>query len=330
MGVDRQRGWIVAIALGVTLVLPAAARAAVELPVPDGWADDVSASPTARGIADQWAGAMSGSVGAVRATKDEDDYVEIAVAIDQAMPMPAAALTDEAAALEQLRASVAPIFDATGEPVQRQFVTVDGINVLRARWSLGAETWEALAVPDGAARTVVIMRARTSELVFYDGAFDKIATGLHGATQPIRPLARTTWRGVGGGGLFALAGILFGIMLATGDVARDFEAAGKRGAVAQAVATGIVALLGFVYLSSRADAVAAAGTSPAMVMLELVVVGLLAAGALLIVGRRLDSGQTRIQSAPDLGTFRQQTPRELRESTEQAAVPKPVEDLPPR
>lgn len=312
----------------------------VTLPVVTGWDDDVEVSPAARSVAEGWAASMQGTAVSVRGTRTPDDFLEVAAVISQLRPLSRRTLNNPDAALEALRHSVGPVFDASGAPERAETLEVDGVTSLRATWNVDGVVWDTVLVPDGVGRAVVIMRAKEGEMIFYGETFEAFIEGLAGAKAPVVPLARNRWR-FGGGGAMALLGVaLFIIMLRTGDHADEFDLAGQRAARAQAIAAAIVAGLAYAYLATaRADAVAAAGTTPIAVVAELAVVGLLVAGALLLVGRGMDPGQTKIQSAPDVGTYAQASrsiagrkPENVDPSSSQsdAGIPAPVDDLPPR
>lgn len=307
------------------------AHAAVEVPTPDGWDGDVAVGPEARQVADSWVAALEGDLVSVSSTRGEDDHLELIVAIRLARPIPPRVLRDRARVLEELRQTAMPLFDARGEPVETETLVVDGVTGIRARWAVDDLTWDAVMLPESTSRVLVVMRAPSSELVFYDSTFDRTVAELRGAEPPVKPIDRTRWRVVGGIIVVVIGGLLFGVMLGTSDVSgfSGAEAAGRRAAVFQLGVTVVGTLVVFVFLAGKADALAAAGTSAVAVVGELALGGMLVSALLVGLGRLLDSGPVRIKSAPDVGTFRQGHPG-LHDSIDEAAVPQQVEDLPPR
>lgn len=312
-----------------TLLLALPASAAITVPTPAGWNGDIEVGPEARALAEQWAHALSGDIVAVRSTRGEDDHLEVIAAVRQADVVNAKRLRVEDKAVEEVREAVAALFDSSGPVAESELLSIDGVPAVRARWANDGQVWDVVLVPEGTHRVVLIMKARADEMVFYDATFREVVNGLRGAESPVEPLPRNRWRLIGSIVLLVLGLGLFGIMIATGDVAGDYEGAGRRAATAQLVVSALVFAVAFALLTQRADQVVATGASVPMVAGELLAVGLAISGLLLLLGRLLDSGPQRIKSAPDVGTFRQGHPR-THDSVDDAAVPQQVEDLPPK
>ncbi len=327
--VARMVRWWSVMLVMATLSVAVPALAAVNVPTPAGWNGDIEVGPEARALAEGWAHDLSGEVIAVRSTRGEDDHLEVIAAVRQADAVDARRLANEDQAVQQVREAVAPLFDSSGPVAESEMLDVDGVVAVRARWANDGQVWDIVLVPEGTHRVIVVMKARADEMVFYDATFREVVRGLGGAEAPVEPLPRNRWRLYGSLLLLVLGGGLLGVAVATADVRGDLESAGRRAALWQVVASVVVFVGAFVLLNQRADQVTATGASVAVVAGELLIVGLAVAGLLLLVSRLLDSGPQRIQSAPDVGTFRQGHAG-THDSVDDAAVPQQVKDLPPQ
>jgi hypothetical protein len=282
--------------LFATLVVGTAALAApAETPiaVPMGWTED--ADPRARARAQSWLG-EDARVLALFSTGTRDEFAEVLAVIE--LP---GAFDLEAARADELRRAL----PARLGPFRETSVETDAgaIASVRARGESGDTVYDAVLVPSGATRRLVVLEVRKDELPLYRNTMNEALAGLTGISAPVRPfsIARWRWTAIVGWTIATTAAIA--IALVRRPFGADARTIGRVLALACLVLAAISAVLVWQPLADHSDSLRLAGIGPTTLTAEIVSYGLIAALACWLAGTIVGRDEGRVASAPVSGAF---------------------------
>jgi hypothetical protein len=324
-----QHGWwrwvFNVLVFAVALLTCASIRAEVTVSTPAGWQTSGQVPQAALAEADGWASATQLEVSHVSAPDHSENPEEILVVLRDSRPLHPRLFEDADAASETLADLVSNIFDASGAPEAEAIVDVGDARVITAQWIIEGMRWDVALVPAGAEHALLVMRTRASESSLYRGLFDDLVSGLEGVMAPVAPFPRTTWRWLTIGILLSLALVAHLVWLGLSDQYRDHLGASRRAASTTIVLSVVGAGTIYALLGDQEVALELANSSRTGLAIETLVVGLAAGGLLTVVGRRIGSGQGRVDSAPKTGAFSgEAAPAAPSQGSGSNPVPKPL------
>jgi hypothetical protein len=284
------------------LLVPSAARAEVDIAIPDGWSDAAPGSAAAR-RAEAWA-VDGATVQHVLQTTIADDFAETLAVIAVPRALDPGELSDPARAEARLTQAGATLIDADGPPSEVRLVAVDnGATALVGRWEDDTLAMHVALVPEGATHAAIVLAVPRRMDVLYAGVIDDALASLEGAAPPVRAFARGRWLAIAWIAwlVAAIAGaVLLVRSLRDGSGPREVA---RRIAVIAAAAAMVVAIVGVIATAGADAELAAAGTSAMSLVVQLASGGLVIAAVVLGIAAVLDRRARPIQSAPGEGTY---------------------------
>lgn len=289
------RATAVAIALAVAAAWPAVVHAAVTIATPAGWEID---DGDARARVTGWLGDRADARALqVLSPVDRDGFAEaIAVieldgALDPARPSNA----ELARALDGLLTPAETMVASSTE--------VEGLPRIRGEWSDDGLHYDAVLVPSGTTRTLVVVQTLAEEAPLYRAPIATALAGLRGAAAPLVAFDRTRWRRSSMLGWAAAAATLLGLGLWRRPLDLGARALGRVLAVAFLAVAALIGVFAYGRLGAQESSLRIAGISRDTLSAELVAHGIVAAIAAWVVCQLFALRDAPVASAPRLGAF---------------------------
>jgi hypothetical protein len=284
-----------AVLLLVALVGTAASAAPAGRPiaVPMGWTDDVD--PRARARVESWLDEDARAV-AVLSTSARDEFAEVLAVIE----LPGALDLEAPRADELRRALPAGLGVLTQTSIEIDTIAPASV---RGRGESGDTVYDAVLVPSGTTRRLVVLEVRKDELPLYRSTMNEALAGLTGVAAPIRPFSIAPWRWTAIVGWTIATALALTIALVRRPFGTGARTIGRVLALACLVLAAISAALVWTPLSDHSDALRLAGIGPTTLTAEIVSYGLIAALACWLVGTIVGRDEGRVASAPTSGAF---------------------------
>lgn len=272
------------------------ARSVVGVPV--GWTDD--ADPRARARVEAWRAETPGAKTlAVLSTRTVDEFAETLAVFELPGPFDMSASADDELR-RALPKSFAPPDDAS---ITTDVITTAPASVRGRGESSDGVAYDAMLVPSGQMRRLVVVEVRTHERPLYDTAMNEALAGLTGIAAPIVPFDATRVRAT------TIVAWIVGTALAlvVAMWRRPFGASartiGRVLAMACVVLAALTAAFAWSPLEARSGELRLAGISATTLTAELVTYGLLAAVCCWITGLVIGRNEGPVASAPTSGAF---------------------------
>jgi hypothetical protein len=280
------------IAVGLALASPGPAAIAT----PRGWT--VDAEPRARARVSSWLGHDARAL-VVLSPGTIDDFAEALAVIELQ-----GAFDLEVPRADELRRAL-PARLGTLDDATVEIDPIDGAPAsVRGRGKGGGHVFEAVLVPSGSTRKLVVLEVREGEEALYRGTMDAALAGLTGIAEPMRPFAVAPWRWTAILGWLVVTAGALAVGLVRRPFGADARAIGRVLALGCLVAALITAALVWTPLHDRTLAMQLAGITPGTLALEIAGYGLVAAIVCWLVGAIAGRGEAGwVQSAPRTGVF---------------------------
>lgn len=290
--------WLAIASLSLALAGPpfAGPAAAAGIATPRGWTDDPE--PRARARVSTWLETGARAL-VVLSPSTRDDYAEVLTVLELPGPFDL-----DAPRIDELRRAVPARLGALDEASVEVDAIADAPASVRGRGRGGGSVYEAVLVPNGATRTLVVLEVRADELPLYESTMDAALAGLTGIAPPIVPFATAPWRWTT---ILAWSVVTTGALVAAlrwRPFGADARTIGRVLALVGLVACAVTGAFLWTALHDRSLQMVLAGLSPTTFTAELVSYGLLAAIACWVVGAIAGRGESgRVESAPRTGAF---------------------------
>ncbi len=289
--------WVLACSLAaLASVWPATGHAAVTIATPAGWDRD---DGDARARVAAWlAGRTDARALQVLTPVDRDGFAEVlaVIELDGALDLGTPADTELARALDGLlpEGGTATVASTTGD---------EGLPRIRGEWSADGLHYDAVLVPSGTSRTLVVATTLAAEAPLYRAPIATALAGLRGTAPPLVAFDRTRWRRSSMLAWAAAAATLLVAGLWRRPMGLDARGLGRVLAVAFLAIAALVGVLAYGRLGAQESSLRIAGISRDTLSAELVSHGIVAAIAAWIVCQLFALRDAPVASAPRLGAF---------------------------
>jgi len=315
----------------VMMVLSASvAHAAVTIPTPRGWSQQVDRQTKAR--IQQWTDAAQGRISMVAAAREDDEADEVLAVIELSTPLRPEVFGEgdaaSTAATAALQDDAAALFGISDAPESTGFIAGDapGTGIIHGRWVVEDETFFVGLAPTGRTHAAVILVIRTRDAPLYGSIFPESLAEFRGAVAFVKPFERGAWLGPALG-LWLLLGAALTFAFAKFSLRSEPSAVATRTTLALAACAMVVGVLAYNALSGHGPSLAAAGLSPPWMAAQVAGLALAPAVVVLVGGAIWDRRTSPVASAPSGGTFSARATQH-RPSPRPTRRPTPVGELP--
>ncbi|HET6586123.1 MAG TPA: hypothetical protein VFG69_21845, partial [Nannocystaceae bacterium] len=250
---------------------------------------------------------------AVLSTRTPDEFAETLAVIELL-----GAFDTTAPAADELRRALPASF-AAPQDIATDVVANAPLSVRGRGESSTGSTYDAVLVPSGQMRRLVVVEVRADEAVLYEDAMDEALAGLTGMAAPIVAFDASRVRTIAIVGWMVVTALALAFAMWRRPFGAGARTIGRVLAGACLILAALTAALAWTPLAAHGAELRLAGISATTLTAELLTYGLLAAVACWIAGFVLGRTEGPVASAPTSGAF-------AHHGTSIPRVPKPSSD----